>query len=86
MSSTRVYREACRPEYIRQELEEGKRKQFDPKLVNLFIKLWDHGALDSIMVDDSSDHEEITDGPSVLLQRVVIDFASQNMVSEKNKR
>ena len=84
MSSNRVYRKACTPDYIRSELETGKGRQFDPELAERFIALWDAGRLDGILASNSEDDEEIPDGPSTLLREVVETFISQSTVVEKS--
>ncbi len=47
MNSDRVYRKALPKEVIREELIKGKGSQFDPDLVDVFIKLLDAGKLES---------------------------------------
>ncbi|MEB1807277.1 MAG: HD domain-containing protein [Bacillaceae bacterium] len=39
--SKRVYKDAFPPEKVKSIIVEGRGKQFDPKLVDLFIRLWD---------------------------------------------
>lgn len=84
MSSNRIYRKACDPDHIRRELEEGKGKQFDPKLVDIFIGLWDEGKLDSIMENEPGEEEAHADGPSALLREVVDAFVSQNAAGDND--
>ncbi|MCR4763444.1 MAG: diguanylate cyclase [Lachnospiraceae bacterium] len=82
MSSNRVYREACDPEYIHKELQRGKGTQFDPDLVEVFLTLWDQGQLDQILqndAEDSADGERTEVAPS-LLQEVMEAFAAQGNV------
>ena len=43
MASSRVYRPKLEPEKIRQELEEGKGTQFDPKIADIMLKMLDEG-------------------------------------------
>ena len=43
MNSDRVYRPALKSEVIRMELIKGRGTQFDPELLDLFLKLWDSG-------------------------------------------
>ena len=45
MNSDRIYRKALPPEVIRQELEKGRGTQFDPELLDVFLKLFDEGKL-----------------------------------------
>lgn len=44
MSSKRVYRSSLTPEYIRNELVRGRGTQFDPELLDTFLKLLDEGT------------------------------------------
>ena len=55
MTSDRSYRKALTDEYALMELERYKGTQFDPKLVDIFIKLY-HRYGDSIRnhIDDLS--------------------------------
>lgn len=76
MNSNRVYRTACDPDHIRRELEAGKGKQFDPKLVDLFISLWDQGKLDHIAESQSPEAEENVEIASALLREVVEAFTA----------
>ncbi|ANB59393.1 protoglobin domain-containing protein [Anoxybacteroides amylolyticum] len=39
--SKRVYKEAFPPEKVKEILIDGRGKQFDPKLVDLFVSMWD---------------------------------------------
>lgn len=80
MSSNRVYRKACTPEHIRSELLQGKGRQFDPDLVDVFISLWDQGLLDHIMNDDMTETTQIEDTEiaPALLQEVMEAFATQS--------
>ena len=48
MSSDRVYRRALPNSIIREELIKGRGTQFDPKLLDIFLKLFDEGALDKL--------------------------------------
>ena len=53
MSSNRVYRKALPKSVIREELLKGRGTQFDPFLLDVFINLFDKGALDSIAPADN---------------------------------
>ena len=46
MNSNRIYRKACSREYILNQLEEGRGKQFDPQYADVLIDLWNRGLLD----------------------------------------
>ena len=78
MSSDRVYRKACSRDYIRQELESGRGKQFDPQIADVFIDMFDRGLLDPIMTKDSVEDVESREGTSALLQVVVEAFVAQS--------
>ena len=74
MSSNRVYRRSCDNGHIREELEKGKGKQFDPVFADVFIKLWDSGQLDGIMESDPIKDEDVARQSSVLLQKAIDSF------------
>ncbi|MBP5744899.1 MAG: diguanylate cyclase [Lachnospiraceae bacterium] len=78
MSSKRIYRRAYSPEHIRNELVDGKGKQFDPYLVDVFIGLWDHGLLDVILKNDQIESDDSMEASSALLQEVMETFVAQN--------
>lgn len=46
MSSDRVYRKALPKNVIREELIKGRGTQFDPNLLDVFLKMFDEGKLD----------------------------------------
>lgn len=76
MNSKRVYRRALSREQIREELIEGKGKQFDPYLLDVFMGLLDHGEIDRL--DNKQSSQEEIGGSSALLQKVMESFVSQN--------
>ena len=81
MSSNRIYRKACEPEYILRELERGRGTQFDPAFTDVFLSLLKEGKAEEILRQDASesgDSPETAEAPSVLLQEVVEAFAAQN--------
>ena len=78
MSSNRVYRKACDPEYIRHELEQGRGAQFDPEYAGIFLELLQEGRLDGIMDQNVSGSAGGTGSSSALLQEVVEAFAAQS--------
>ena len=45
MNSSRVYRKKLSKEYILQELVDNKGKQFDPKIVDIMLKLIKEGKI-----------------------------------------
>ncbi|MCR4807588.1 MAG: HD domain-containing protein [Lachnospiraceae bacterium] len=53
MSSNRVYRKALPKEVIRVELLKGSGRQFDPKILDVFISLFDRGLLDDVAPKDN---------------------------------
>lgn len=48
MRSDRIYRKGLPLDVIREELVKGRGKQFDPRLLDKFLELFDSGALDDI--------------------------------------
>ena len=83
MSSNRVYRKACSREHILGELQTGRGKQFDPRFTDVFLALWQKGALDAIVSNDGSENEEQEkEIPSVLLQEVMEAFSSQTSAGQ----
>lgn len=77
MSSKRVFRRAFSAEYIRQELIDGKGKQFDPYLLDVFMGLWDHGLIDKA-VGEFEETDVSLEGSSALLKQVMESFVSQS--------
>ena len=82
MCSTRAYRKAYDPQYIRKELTEGKGTQFDPGFVDVFIGLWDQGRLDDILTYDAEEDAGSMEASSALLQEVVEKFVAQGMADD----
>lgn len=79
MSSNRIYRKACDPEYILRELEQGSGTQFDPDYAGIFLQLLKEGALTEILREDiPEDAAGSAESPSALLQEVVEAFAAQS--------
>ncbi len=48
MNSDRIYRKSLKPSSIRSELVKGRGTQFDPELLNAFLKLFNRGILDDM--------------------------------------
>ncbi len=46
MTANRVYRKQLDMDYVRNEFAEGRGKQFDPKMVDVLLKLIDNGTID----------------------------------------
>lgn len=67
MSSDRVYRKALPAEVIRAELIKGIGTQFDPDMLDVFLKLYDEGGLDLSNYEDD-EVSEITDIPHVVAE------------------
>jgi HD-GYP domain-containing protein (c-di-GMP phosphodiesterase class II) len=51
MTSDRSYRDALSEEKAIQELKENKGKQFDPKIVDVFIKIIENDISETIQVN-----------------------------------
>lgn len=80
MNSNRIYRKACKNDYIRHELIEGRGKQFDPDFTDIFIGLWDNGLLpnDAEKEAETEKENENMEASSALLQEVIKTFIAQN--------
>ena len=78
MSSNRIYRKSCDPEYILRELEQGRGTQFDPEFTGVFLQLLKEGHLEEILQKDAPESAGSPESPSALLQEVVEAFAAQN--------
>ncbi|MDO5155230.1 MAG: HD-GYP domain-containing protein [Eubacteriales bacterium] len=66
MSSDRIYRKALPNEVIREELVKGRGTQFDPELLDIFLKLFDEQKLSvrvntSHMTENNSEHRYVMD-------------------------
>ena len=57
MSSKRVYRHALPKAVIREELVKGRGLQFDPRLDDVFISMFDNGELDEISYSNRTETE-----------------------------
>ena len=53
MSSNRIYRKALPKSKIREEMLKGRGRQFDPKILDVFISLFDRGLLDDVAPKDN---------------------------------
>ena len=53
MSSNRIYRKALPKDIIREELLKGRGKQFDPKILDIFITMFDKGVFDDVAPADN---------------------------------
>ena len=78
MNSTRIYRNACDAGYIRQELLNGRGKQFDPHFAEVFVDQWDRGLLKPVTEEHHQDRDTEMETSSALLQEVMASFVSQN--------
>lgn len=83
MSSKRVYRRAFSAEHIKEELMEGKGKQFDPYLLDVFMGLWDRGLIDQAGGDHDT-AEDSLEGSSALLKQVMQSFVTQNGADDRD--
>lgn len=72
MNSKRVYRDNLSKEEIYSQLENGKGTQFDPKLIDSFLKLLDE---DKLVIEDEEEIEKadlsLTEESSILLNQIV---------------
>ena len=79
MSSNRVYRKACDYGHIRDELINGKGCQFDPRLVDVFISIWDRGMLDEILQHSIANDTGSIETSSTLLREIMDTLLTQNV-------
>ena len=77
MNSNRIYRKACDTAYIRQQLIDGRGKQFDPDYVDILIRLWDEGRLEESLKDSAEASEE-TKSLRTSLHEALDAFVSDN--------
>ena len=70
MNSKRVYRESLPTERIRSELVNGRGKQFDPNLIDVFVKLLDAGALE--LKESEEEKEKTVSGESSFLMKQIM--------------
>lgn len=81
MNSKRIYRKNLKKDVIRQELVNGKNKQFDPRATDAFIRMMDEGRLVIRENDEDGDgrpENDKEDVSSQLLQKVVETMSNQN--------
>lgn len=69
MNSKRVYRDVMSQEAIREELIQGKGKQFDPEYLDIFLKLLDEGRL--IPVSEEEKEKNIAGEGSALIRQIM---------------
>lgn len=65
MSSDRAYRKALPDDVIRNELVKGKGTQFDPDMVEVFIRLFDEGKLKAVH-DENENEQRMKDVSSMI--------------------
>lgn len=76
MSSDRIYRKALSKEVIREELVNGRGTQFDPELLDVFLKLFDEHKLD-VRIDSNlydkadAEHEYVMED----IERILRNFS-----------
>ena len=63
MTANRVYRKKLKFSEVLSELHKGSGTQFDPELLELFLKLIDNGEIDiqALYAADDENHEETDD-------------------------
>lgn len=76
MSSDRIYRKALSKEIIREELVKGRGTQFDPELIDEFLKLFDEHKLDVrvnhvLFEEADSEHESVMND----IERILRNFS-----------
>lgn len=70
MRSKRIYRESLPLDVIRNELVNGRGKQFDPEYLDVFLGLFDEGALE-IDFDETGKEITISSEGSVLINQIM---------------
>ena len=81
MNSNRVYRKACDREYILEQLNEGREKQFDPEYVDILIDLWKGGHFEDCL-NTIPRTEETTGAMVTSLHEAVASFVSESAKSD----
>ncbi len=82
MNSKRVYRDVMSPEAIREELIQGRGKQFDPEYLDVFLKLLDEGALVSVSTEEKENN--IAGEGSALIRQIMQSI--ENEAKKKDER
>lgn len=69
MNSKRVYRDNLSKDKIREELVKGRGSQFDPVMLDAFLRLFDEDELKEVELIETG--EERVQGPGNILQKVI---------------
>lgn len=70
MNSKRIYRDSLSPEVIRRELVGGRGTQFDPEYLDVFVRLFDEGKLESVSEESEKD-TTVAGESSVLVAQIL---------------
>lgn len=79
MSSKRIYRNTLSREVIRNELINGRGTQFDPDILDVFLKMFDENRLEvsKDKAETLNEDKDITNESSILLEKVMQTMATQ---------
>lgn len=81
MKSKRVYRDSLKPEEIRKELVGGRGTQFDPEMLDVFLKLFDEGKLE-VTIEETSKNKTLSGESSVLINQIMKSIEDEVKKSE----
>ena len=82
MNSKRIYRDSLPREIIRQELLNGRDSQFDPNMLDVFVRLFDE---DRIKIEENSSKEKTVSGEgSVLLNQIMNSIEAEAQKTESS--
>lgn len=86
MNSNRVYREKIAPDQIRQQLIEGRGKQFDPELLDVFLRLFDEGALgeDAETSEEAFIGETAAEAGGALMQKILSQMNESRVMEDEH--
>ena len=82
MNFRRIYRKSLSSEIIRSELVKGRGTQFDPEVLDVFLKLFDEDRL--VLVEDKQERDPLVEESGKLLQKVMETMTSQKNSEDKD--
>lgn len=90
MSSDRIYRKALKREIILDELIKGKGTQFDPELLDVFLKLYEEHKLDNVITmafesENNTEQKYVMDDIESVLRKVTEMEEQKNSFYEFDK-
>lgn len=85
MNSKRIYRKPLSRERIREEFVKGRGTQFDPELLDIFLRLFDEDRLDiqeeAVAFESGIDHNR-AEASGIILQKFMETMATQKPVDD----